>query len=146
MTNLGADRIRDEVLLLSRLMLILLFAVFGWSKLTDYAGTVGYMIHVGAPLPGFAAVVAIIAECGGALALAIGVLTRPVALLMALYTLGSALIGHAFWAEEGAARIGDAINFYKNISIMGGFLLLYVSGPGRYALDARLGRTGGPLA
>lgn len=138
MTNLGADRIRDEVLLVSRLMLVLLYAVYGWSKLTDYAGTVGYMTHVGAPMPGLAALVAIVAECGGALALAIGVLTRPVALLMALYTLGTALIGHAFWAEEGAARYGDAINFYKNISIMGGFLLLYVSGPGRYALDARL--------
>ena len=57
---------------------------------------------------------------------------------MAFYTLATALIGHTFWAEEGAARYGDAINFYKNISIMGGFLLLYVAGPGRYALDARL--------
>lgn len=141
MTDFGADRFRDEVLLVSRLMLVLLYAVFGWSKLTDYAGTVGYMTHVGAPMPGLAALVAIVAECGGALALAIGILTRPVALLMALYTLGTTLIGHPFWAEEGAARYGDAINFYKNISIMGGFLLLYVSGPGRYALDARLRQT-----
>lgn len=140
MTNLGADRFRDEVLLISRLMLVLIYAVFGWSKLTDYAGTVAYMTQVGAPMPGVAAIVSIAAECGGALAIAIGLLTRPVALLLALYTLGTGLIGHPFWAEAGAARYGDAINFYKNISIMGGFLLLYVSGPGRYAVDARLCR------
>jgi len=142
MTNLGADRLRDEVLLISRLLLVLLYAVFGWSKLTGYAGTVGYMTHLGVPMPVVAALVSIVAECGGALAIAIGVLTRPVALLMAVYTLGTALTGHAFWAEEGAARHGDAINFYKNISITGGFLLLYVAGPGRYALDARLCRSG----
>lgn len=141
MSSFGADRLRDEVLLVSRLMLVLLYAVFGWSKLFDYAGAVGYMTHVGAPLPGVAALVSIIAECGGALAIALGVLTRPIALLMALYTLGTALIGHAFWAEEGAARYGDAINFYKNISITAGFLLLYVTGPGRHALDTRLCRS-----
>ena len=27
-------------------------------------------------------------------------------------------------------------NFYKNLSIMGGFLLLYVTGGGKYAIDA----------
>ncbi|HYZ34105.1 MAG TPA: hypothetical protein VE684_17675 [Crenalkalicoccus sp.] len=41
---------------------------------------------------------------------------------------------------EGAARYGNAINFYKNLSIIGGFLLLYVTGPGRYSVDARLGK------
>jgi putative oxidoreductase len=40
---------------------------------------------------------------------------------------------------EGAARFANAINFYKNISIIGGFLLLYVTGPGRYSLEAMLG-------
>jgi len=30
------------------------------------------------------------------------------------------------------------INFYKNISIIGGFLLLYVTGAGKYSIDARL--------
>ena len=40
---------------------------------------------------------------------------------------------------EGAARSANAINFYKNISIIGGFLLLYVTGPGRYSVDTRRG-------
>jgi putative oxidoreductase len=69
----------------------------------------------------------------------LGVLTRPLALLLALYTLGTALIAHHFWTMEGGDRYANAINFYKNISIIGGLLLLYVTGAGKYSVDARCG-------
>ncbi len=139
MTTFGAERVRDEVILVARILLIVLFVVFGWSKLTDYAGTVGYMARTGAPLPSVAALVAIAIEVFVALAVALGIWTRPLAVLLALYTLATALIGHHFWTMEGAARYGNAINFYKNVSIVGGFLLLYVTGAGKDSLDARLG-------
>jgi putative oxidoreductase len=35
----------------------------------------------------------------------------------------------------GDARIANMINFYKNVSITGGFLLLCVTGAGRYSID-----------
>jgi putative oxidoreductase len=136
MTTFSAERVRDEVILAARILLILLFVVFGWSKLTHYSATVSYMAHTGLPLPSIAALVAIVFEFFISLAVAVGVWTRPLALLLALYTLGTALIGHHFWSMEGAARSANAINFYKNISIIGGFLLLYVVGPGKYSLDA----------
>ena len=96
MTTFGSERVRDEVLLVARILLIVLFLVFGWSKLTGYAGTVGYMTQVGAPMPSVAALVAIVVEAFVALAVALGVWTRPLALLLALYTLGTGLIGHPF--------------------------------------------------
>jgi putative oxidoreductase len=43
---------------------------------------------------------------------------------------------------EGAERFENAINFNKNLAIIGGFLLLYVTGAGRYSLDARFGPAG----
>ena len=138
MTTFGVERIRDEAILIARILLIVLFVVFGWSKLTNYAGTTSYMAQTGAPVPSVAALVAIAVELFVGLAVAFGVWTRPLALLLALYTLGTGLIGHPFWTMEGAARSANAINFYKNISIIGGFLLLYVTGPGRYSNDARL--------
>ena len=141
MTTLGAERVRDEAVLVARILLVVLFLVFGWGKLTDYSGTAGYMAQAGAPVPSVAALVAIAVEVPVALAVALGVWTRPLALLLALYTLGTGLIGHPFWAMEGAARYANAINFYKNSSIIGGFLLLYVTGAGRYSADARLGRS-----
>ena len=139
MINLFAERMRDEVILAARILLILLFVIFGWGKLTDYSGTVSYMAQTGAPMPSIAALVAIVFEVFVALAVAVGAWTRPLVLLLALYTLGTTLIGHHFWTMEGANRYANAINFYKNISIIGGFLLLYTTGPGKYSLDAMLG-------
>jgi putative oxidoreductase len=134
-----AERISDEVILVARILLVVLFVVFGWSKLTNYSGTLSYMTQTGVPVPSVATLVAIVVEFFVALAVAFGAWTRPLALLLALYALGTALIAHHFWTMEGADRYANAINFYKNISIIGGFLLLYVTGPGRYSLDARLG-------
>jgi putative oxidoreductase len=138
MTTFGSERIRDEILLVARILLVLLFLVFGWGKLTDYAGTVDYMAKTDLPLPSVAALVAIAVEVFIAIGVVLGIWTRPLAVLLALYTLATALIGHHFWTLEGAARYGNAINFYKNISIVGGFLLLYVTGAGRYSVDAKL--------
>jgi putative oxidoreductase len=140
MQSFGAERIKDEVILVARILLVVLFVVFGWGKLTNYSGTVGYMTQLNLPMPSVTALVVIAVEVFVALAIAFGVWTRPLALLLALYTLGTALIGHHFWTMEGAVRNGNAINFYKNISIIGGLLLLYVTGAGRYSVDARRGR------
>jgi len=144
MTTFFAERVRDEVILSARILLVLLFVVFGWGKLTDYSGTVSYMAQTGAPMPSIAALVAIVVEVFVALAVAIGAWTRPLVVLLALYTLGTTLIGHHFWSMEGADRFNNAINFYKNISIIGGFLLLYTTGPGKYSLDAMLGARPNP--
>src|SRR3954447_25916417 len=139
MMTFGSERVRDEVLLVARILLIVLFLAFGWGKLTGYAGTVGYMTQVGAPMPSVAALVAIVVEVFVALAVALGVWTRPLALVLALFTLGATFIGHPFWTMEGATRYANSVNFYKNLSIIGGFLLLYVTGPGRYSIDTRRG-------
>ena len=39
-----------------------------------------------------------------------------------------------FWSMEGAERGLNQVQFLKNLSIMGGLLLLAVAGPGRYSL------------
>ena len=139
MDSFGSEKTRDEVLLLvARILLAVLFLIFGWSKLMNYSGTAGYMSQVGAPVPPLAAVVAIVVEFFGSIAIILGVFTRPVAILFALYAIATALIGHHYWTMTGDAVAGNMINFYKNISIAGGFLLLYATGAGRYSIDAKL--------
>ncbi len=134
MKTFGADKIRDEAILAARLLLLALFLIFGWQKLTNFTGTVGYMTATGVPLPHIAAIVAIIVEVFVAAALVLGICTRPLALLMAVYTLATGFLAHHYWTMTGMARFENEINFYKNLSIIGGFLLLYVTGPGKYAL------------
>jgi putative oxidoreductase len=128
----------NAILLVARILLMGLFVVSGWSKLTHYTGTVGYMAQVGAILPPIAAIIAIVIEFFVGIALVSGLYTRPLAILMALYTLATALIGHHYWSMTGAAREDGLIHFYKNISIVGGLFLLYVTGAGKYSIDAKL--------
>jgi putative oxidoreductase len=128
---------KDELILVARVLLMILFVIFGWSKLTGFSGTVGYMAAEGAPLPTISAIIAIVMEFFVGLALVVGFYTRPLALLFALYTLGTGLIGHHFWTMSDGERAANMINFYKNVSIMGGLLLLCVTGPGKYSVDRK---------
>jgi putative oxidoreductase len=139
MNDFGAGRIRDEVILIARFLLALLFLIFGWEKLGDYSGTVAYMTQSGAPLPTIAALVAIVIEFVLSITIILGIWTRPLAVVLALYSLATAYIGHPYWSMEGVDRSANMINFYKNFSIIGGFMLLYLTGPGKYSIDARLG-------
>ena len=131
--------IHDELILAARLLLATLFLIFGWRKLRDYSGTVSQMVQLGVPTAVLATVVAIVMELPVAFAVAIGAFTRPAAVLMALYSLGTALIGHRYWTVQGADYVDCLDGFYKDLSIMGGFLLLFVTGAGKYSVDALLG-------
>jgi putative oxidoreductase len=128
---------KDELILIARVLLMILFVIFGWSKLTGFSGTVGYMAAEGTPLPTLAAIIAILMEFFVGVAIVLGFYTRPLALLFAFYTLGTGLIGHHFWTMADGERAANMINFYKNVSIMGGLLLLCVTGPGKYSVDRK---------
>jgi putative oxidoreductase len=128
--------INDELILAARLLLATLFLIFGWRKLRDYSGTVAQMVQFGLPMPVMATVVSIFMELPVAFAVAIGAFTRPSAALLVLYALGTALIGHRYWTVKGADYVDSLDGFYKDLSIMGGFLLLYITGAGKYSIDA----------
>jgi putative oxidoreductase len=129
----------DGLILAARLLLAALFLIFGVRKVRDYSGTVSQMVHEGLHLPVLATWVSIFMELPVAFAVAAGAFTRPAAALMALYSLGTALIGHHYWTVKGADYVDSLDGFYKDLSIMGGFLLLVITGPGKYSIDALLG-------
>ncbi|MEJ5864093.1 DoxX family protein [Pseudomonas farsensis] len=128
---------RDIILLLARILLMTLFVLAGWGKLTGFDGTVAYMTSLGAPAPTLAAAVAVVMEFAVAILLILGFYTRPLALLFALFVLGTALIGHPFWNMVDPERSANMTQFLKNMSIIGGLLALAVAGPGRISLDRR---------
>jgi putative oxidoreductase len=131
--------INNELILAARLLLAALFLIFGWRKLKDFPGTVSQMVQLGVPMPALAAAVATFMELPVAFAVAVGAFARPSSLLMFLYTLGTARFGHRYWTMTGSERIDNMDGFYKNLGIMGGFLLLYTTGPGKYSIDALFG-------
>ena len=131
--------INDAVILAARLFLATLFLIFGWRKLRDFSGTVRQMVQDSLPVPALAAAAATFMELPVAFAVAVGAFTRPSAALLALYTLGTSFVEHRYWKVAGAGQLDSMEAFYKNFSIMGGFLLLYITGAGKYSIDAVCG-------
>ncbi|WP_431225314.1 DoxX family protein [Serratia sp. L9] len=130
-----SESLKDGTILLSRILLMMLFIIFGWMKLTNFGATITAMEGYGTPLPYLAAVVSVMVEFIFGIAIVLGAFTRPLAIIYAAYVLGTALIGHPFWKMTGPEMIGNEINFFKNISIIAGLLLLAITGAGRYSLD-----------
>lgn len=63
---------KDVLLLIARVLLALLFVLSDWSKLTDFTGTIAYMLTKGAPLPTAAAAIAVVMELLAGIAVAVG--------------------------------------------------------------------------
>ena len=125
----------DAVALVARVLLVALFLLSGFSKIGGFAGTASYIASKGLPLPELGAGIAIVVELGGGLLLLSGWKARPVALILAVFSVIAAVFFHAYWGDrDPAARMSDFINFWKNISIAGGFLMVFAFGPGRYSV------------
>ncbi len=84
-----------------------------------------------------AAIIAVIMEVPAAILIVLGFFTRPLAVIFIFYTTGTAVIGHHYWDMTGDAVLPNMINFWKNVSIAGAFLLLAITGPGAISLDRR---------
>ena len=126
---------QNAAALVGRLLLAVIFILSGFNKLTGFEGTVGYIASKGLPLPQLGAIIAVVAELGGGILLAIGFKARWAALVLAIFTLAAGILFHNFWAVEAAQKMAQQINFMKNIAIAGGMLMVFAFGPGRYSAD-----------
>ena len=113
---------------LGRAGLALIFIISGFSKIGGYAGTQQYMESMG--VPGALLPLVIALELGGGVAILAGAFTRWIAVAIALFSIASAFVFHTDFANQM-----QAINFWKNVAIAGGFLLLMANGPGNLSLD-----------
>ena len=129
--------IQSSLALAGRLLLASLFLPAGISKLTGFAGTVGYIQSVGLPFPELAAAVAALVEILDALALIVGYRTRIAALVLGVFTLAASFFFHAYWAAPADAQMMQQLLFNKNIAVTGGLFVLAALGAGCLSLDAR---------
>jgi putative oxidoreductase len=120
----------DLVLLIARVFLSSLMIVYGYFKLTGFAGATAYMGKLGLPAPALFATLAVIIELGGGILLLVGYQTRLVALGLAIYTVVAALIAHRNFGDGN-----QLAHFWKNMSIAGGMLAFAGAGAGAYSVD-----------
>jgi putative oxidoreductase len=132
------------IIFIARIALAVLFLWSGVMKLLGYAGFVGYLHSKGVPFVQVAAPIATAVEALGGLLLIVGFKVRTLAILMAVYTVAAAVLGHDFWnVVDPALQQNTVIHFWKNIGIAGGFLLLFVTGAGRLSVDGARAPRGG---
>ncbi|MFO7919386.1 DoxX family protein [Rhodobacteraceae bacterium W635] len=114
-----------------RVLLALIFIVAGFGKLGDVQGFSGYLASGG--LPAFLAWPAVLFEIIAGLALAVGFMTRPVALALAAFSIVTAFLYHLPVNEM------QQVMFLKNLAMTGGYLLLVAHGAGALSVDRRRG-------
>jgi putative oxidoreductase len=114
--------------LAARVLMALIFLLSGIGKLGAYSATAAYMAAAG--IPGALLPLVIATEILGALAVMLGWKTRIAAFLVAGFSVLSAIGFHRNLADQM-----EMIQFLKDISIAGGFLLLVANGPGRLSID-----------
>lgn len=130
----GGHVLQSWTELAGRLFLGVLFLLSGLGKITGYAATAGYMSAMGVPTGLLPIVIGL--EVLGALLLFVGWKTRIVAFLLAGFSLLSATIFHADFADQV-----QLVMFLKNVSIAGGLLLVVANGAGPYSIDAKQRRS-----
>lgn len=137
--------------LAGRILLSAVFIVYGYLAFAD---TSGWMKSNQASLKHFFGAVAGGAEAPlwfgyfiaaiqlfGGIAILVGFKTRWVAYAFAVYLVLVVFFAHNFWDMQGPPRGGNMAHFYKDIAILGGFLILALQGAGRYSVDGQMARS-----
>lgn len=126
---------RFNIQWVARVLMSALFLIAGIRKILAFKATVGYFAAIGLPFSEVVTALVILIEAGGGIALILGWRLKPLALGLAIYTVATAFVGHRFWLADPAQFSGQLNNFFKNIAIAGGFLLL-VAQPGQSKANA----------
>jgi len=141
----------DALNLISRILLSAVFIVYGYLAFADVNAWVNFnqaalkrffdLVAAGVAPPTWLGYFIAAIQLIGGLAILVGFKTRQVAYAFVVYLILVVFFAHNFWDMQGAARGGNMAHFYKNLAIMGGFLLLALQGPGRYSADTYMSRT-----
>jgi putative oxidoreductase len=122
--------------LLGRFLFGLIFIMSGPRHFTSE--TIAYAAAQGVPLASIAVPISGVLALLGGLSILLGYRARIGAWLIVLFLVGVTPLMHNFWAvSDPMMRQMQMIMFMKNVSILGGALLVTQLGSGPWSLDAR---------
>lgn len=132
-----------------RVLFVLIFVLSGAQKLMDVNATAAMIAPkvilpealsefavqlegiTGMPTPQLLAIISGVVELGGGLLIAFNIATRGMAILLILFTAAATYYFHDFWNMVGNDRAANMIHALKNLTMIGGLLMLFAIGPWR---------------
>ena len=143
MDTITANTLFERTCLLAgRVLLGVYFILPGISKIREFEGTSAYMAAHDVPMIQGLLVLTIIIQLGAGTALIIGFQGKWAAFLLAGLTFVISLFMHNFWTyEDGLEKAHELQNFFKNMGIMAGLLIVAGLGTGPLSLDSKLSPT-----
>jgi len=133
-----ASGMNNLLLLAARVLIALLFLMTAWFL----SPNAGYLGALGFPNPAFWSGVAVTIEFIIVLTLILGLATRYGALLGILYVIIATAFAHRYWEYPAPQQLAQYTNFTKNLAILGGLLLVFVAGAGRFSIDRMMSSKG----
>lgn len=130
---------QGAVVVLGRLLFAAIFVMAGSNHFNKQ--TIGYAGSQGVPLASIAVPLSGLLAILGGLSILLGYRAKLGAWLIVLFLIPVTLMMHKFWtvSDPMMAQI-QTVMFMKNVSMLGGALLISHSGAGPFSLDARRSR------
>ena len=130
---------QGAVVVLGRFFFAMIFLLAGANHFNKQ--TIGYAASQGVPLASIAVPLSGVLAIAGGLSILLGYRAKLGAWLIVLFLVPVTLMMHKFWTvtDPMMAQI-QMILFLKNVSMLGGALLITQFGAGPFSLDARRSR------
>jgi putative oxidoreductase len=129
-----ATGMTDTLLLIGRILVAGVFLMTVWTG----SPNVGYLKGINFVSPEIMSPIALTVEWVIVVLLVLGLATRYGALLGLAFALVATISAHRYWGYPPAAQLVQFIFLTKNVSIIGGLIILFVTGGGRYSVDEKL--------
>jgi putative oxidoreductase len=115
----------EYIILLGRILLGGFFIYGGYNHIRNLEMVSGYAQSKGVPSPKAASVVSGVLLLIGGLSVLLGVYPDVGVIALVLFLAPVSFKMHAFWkVQDPMAKMGERVNFQKNIAILGAVLIL----------------------
>ncbi|MBE9053161.1 DoxX family protein [Nostocales cyanobacterium LEGE 11386] len=122
--------LKKYIPLVARSFLAVIFIYTGLNKVFNFAQTSEFMAKAGLPIVGVLLVFTIAFQILGGLSIILGYKAEIGAILLIIFMIPATIVFHNPVADPSQFN-----NFFKNLSIIGGLLLVLTYGSGSLSLD-----------
>lgn len=132
--NAVQEPVLSLAIFVARLCLSAVFLASGIHKAFRFTSAIEEFRRAGLPAPSLLALITVVLHLLASAGLLTGILLMESALSLAVFTLLATIKVHDFWNRSGKDRLVSSREALVNLAVIGGLVLLAVTGPGQFTL------------